>query len=959
MAFIVGELAAPVKIDSKPFEEGLKTTKKQGEDWASQMGTTFTKAGQGLDKIGTGLTTKVTLPIVGAGTAIVMTAANFEASMNRVRGLTGATGGDLEALKQQAKDLGATTQYSASQAADAMGFLAMAGFKANDIIGAMPGVLELAASAQMDLADAADITSNILTGYGKSVEELGHVNDVLVKAMTSANVDLRMLGESMKYAGPVAAGVGMQFEEVAAAIGMMGNAGIQGSMAGTALRGAISALVNPTKQAYEKMAKMGLVVTDSSGKLKSLTGIVQELENSGADAADIMELFGQRAGPAMIALVDQGSDALAEFTRNLEQSEGAAKAIASVNMEGTKGALLELKSAGEAVAISIAESGLLKNVTDTARGFADWLRKLSETNPEMLKTATNIALVVAAAGPLLSVTGKVSKGIGGTLTLAGKLNTGLLTLKATTPGATTVLGALGTKAATLGATAGPIALATVMLGGMAVAVARNVSEYRELTKEARALDSAMDKVADAFKNSKQEFEETSLKTAAAADLAQGYIDRLEELERSGLDNNEAQREYAGIVKRLNELIPDLNAVIDDQTGKVMGGTQALRDNTEAWKQNAVAQAMQKQLTQQVEAHTEALLDLTKAEIERDRKAEELREKQQRRDQLWRQALKEMGLSQKEWDALSQQGSGDKRGVEAGKLLATTSVYKEWHELASEVPKLEGGLKKLDKSVAKAQTVLDGLASELDQTEVATQKVLDTMAKTSAIKDFTKAIGLTDQAANTLIQTLGNVDYTVESLAEKFNITEEQAKALLDALRENSSAEDFAKALGISADAAQTLIDVLTEAAGGARAAGENVGDSFVEGVESKIADIEAIAQKAARSAERGFTTTLEIASPSKKGRRWGRDTVEGVALGMEDNLDLLQDASVAMGKVINFPGMDATSGSSHGAGSITNTVPINIHVYGQVTRDTVNEIGSVASKEVGRVLYDRGTVIQR
>ena len=152
-------------------------------------------AGPKMKAVGQSMTMGVTLPLTAAATAAAVAFGGFEKSMNRVRALTGATGKDFEALSTQAKDLGKSTAFSASEAADAMGFLAMAGFKTSEIVGAMPGVLELAAAAQLDLARAADITSNIMTGYGQTTEDLAHTNNVLVKAMTTANVDLSMLGE--------------------------------------------------------------------------------------------------------------------------------------------------------------------------------------------------------------------------------------------------------------------------------------------------------------------------------------------------------------------------------------------------------------------------------------------------------------------------------------------------------------------------------------------------------------------------------------------------------------------------------------------------------------------------------------------------------------------------------------------------------------------------------------------
>src|SRR5690606_23092297 len=182
----------------------------------------------------------------------------------------------LRLLAETARQLGADTQYSAAQAAEGMTYLAMAGFNVQQTIAAMPGVLQLAASAQLDLATAADIATNILTGYGLAVEELARVNDVLVSAMTGANTNLQQLGEAMKYAGPVASAAGLEFEEAAAAIALMGNAGIQGSMAGTSLRGAITRLLNPTRQVQDLIRELGLNTYDTNGNLVGMSEIISE-----------------------------------------------------------------------------------------------------------------------------------------------------------------------------------------------------------------------------------------------------------------------------------------------------------------------------------------------------------------------------------------------------------------------------------------------------------------------------------------------------------------------------------------------------------------------------------------------------------------------------------------------------------------------------------------------------------
>src|SRR5690606_36567281 len=238
-------------------------------------------------------------------------------------------------------------------------------------------------------------------------EELGRANDVLVKTFTRTNVDLSMLGESFKYAGPVAKSAGVAFEETAAAIGLMGNAGIQGSMAGTALRGAITRLLKPTAEVARTLQRLGDSATDSEGRLLSLVDIVRQLEESGATTGDMMAIFGQRAGPAMAALVDQGSDALRTLVRELETAGGTAKRIADVQMRGFRGALEELKSAFEALALAITGSGLLDGATKLTKEMARTVQAIAGLPRPVLLAGVAVAGLVAAIGPLLIVGGKL------------------------------------------------------------------------------------------------------------------------------------------------------------------------------------------------------------------------------------------------------------------------------------------------------------------------------------------------------------------------------------------------------------------------------------------------------------------------------------------------------------------------------------------------------------------------
>lgn len=376
----------------------------------------FRDASRNVNDFGKSMALRVTAPIVAFGGLTLRSAANFEAAMNKVGVLTNATGQDLKSLEAQARELGRTTQYSASQAAEAMSFLAMAGFNTEKIIGSMPGTLQLAAAANMDLAQAADIVSNVMTGYGFEAEQLTRINDVLVKAFTSANTDLTQFAEAMKIAGPVAKGMNLEFEETAAVIGIMGNAGFQASLAGTALRGTLSKLASPAKDAQKALGRLGIRksdIMDSTGQLKSLTEIIKVLEARGAGAADLLEIFGERAGPAMTAVLSQGSAAVTELTAKLQEAGGTAKRVADAQMKGAAGEVRKLASAFEGLQLAIADSGLLQWFTDAVRNMTDWVQGLSESSRTALKWGTIIAGIAALIAPLIIALGSLGLAING------------------------------------------------------------------------------------------------------------------------------------------------------------------------------------------------------------------------------------------------------------------------------------------------------------------------------------------------------------------------------------------------------------------------------------------------------------------------------------------------------------------------------------------------------------------
>ncbi len=414
----VGKLTAGLGLDTREFEMAIRQAERRMEQSSRamasslhQVGEQMQRTGKQMQSAGKKMSLYLTTPIVGFGAMALRTAGNFEKSMNRVAAISQATESDIASLEKQARDLGSTTQFSASEAADAMSYLAMAGFEVKEVMEAMPSTLNLAAAGQMEMADAADIVSNVMQGFGRDASQTEQTVDTMAKAFTSANTNLHELGEAMSYAAPMAKTYGIELEETTAAIGFLSDAGIKGGRAGTGFRQVLAQLA---KQADG----LGLNIRDASGRLLPFADILEEVEKQGLTTAEMVEALGTRAGPAFAVLMDRGADALRDYTGELENAGGTAERVAEQQMEGLNGSLKELRSAFEELQIAIAQSGLLDWVTALTRRLTEFTRRLSETNPSLLRWGTILGSVVAAMGPLIFVSGTLIRSMG-TLAKAG------------------------------------------------------------------------------------------------------------------------------------------------------------------------------------------------------------------------------------------------------------------------------------------------------------------------------------------------------------------------------------------------------------------------------------------------------------------------------------------------------------------------------------------------------------
>ena len=379
----------------------------------------------------------VTAAITGLGTAAVTTAATFESSMSQVQATMGITKdamsevdgqsvNTMDTLSALAKKMGAETAFSASQCAEALNYLALAGYDTQQMVDTLPTVLNLAAAGSMDLASASDMVTDAMSALGMGVEQAGTMVDQMAKTASSTNTSVAQLGEGILTIGATAKSVKGGTAELNTALGILANNGIKGAEGGTHLRNVILSLQSPTDKAADAMDALGLSVYDSEGNMRSLNDILGDLNTSmsGMTSADkqniISTIFNKTDLTSVNALLANTGDAWDELQSSIADSSGAAQQMADTQLDNLSGQLTILKSALEGLAISIGELLLpyIKAIVGGIQGFVDWLNSLDEGVKKVIVT---VGLIAAAVGPVLIVIGKVMSSVGTIMTTIPKL----------------------------------------------------------------------------------------------------------------------------------------------------------------------------------------------------------------------------------------------------------------------------------------------------------------------------------------------------------------------------------------------------------------------------------------------------------------------------------------------------------------------------------------------------------
>ena len=411
-----GTIMAYMDLDMSSFNGAIDMAGEQLSGFASGgVAGALGSIGAAVETAGRALTLGVTAPLMTAAGAAIQTGMQFDASMSNVYGLMSSLNlsqAQMDALRDTAREMGATTKFSASEAADAMGYMALAGWDDAQVIAGIPGVLNLAAAANMDLAKASDIVTDTMTPFGMAAERAGEAADVFAYAQANSNTTVEALGEAMKYAAPTADAFGMTLQDTAAAMGVLANAGIKGSQGGTTLNAMLRDMKNNAKNGAIAIGKTKVALTNADGSYRSYAAIIRDIDKatssmtaSQRDAA-LGAIFGDESLKGILATLKQGPDALDAMTEGMYACGGAAEDMAATMGDNLKGDLAILESGAQDMAIALSD-WLMPAARGVVQGITDMIGKFNALDDGTKNTIFRIGAMAAAAGPLLLNGGKV------------------------------------------------------------------------------------------------------------------------------------------------------------------------------------------------------------------------------------------------------------------------------------------------------------------------------------------------------------------------------------------------------------------------------------------------------------------------------------------------------------------------------------------------------------------------
>lgn len=701
--------------------------------FGEQTAQAFEAAGQAITAAGVAAAVK---EITGAFMECVGAAGDFEEAMSTIEALSQANARDMAALSAEAKDLGATTKFTAKEAGDAMGYMAMAGWDASDMLQGMDGVLQLAAASGEDLAMVSDIVTDSLSAFGLTAKDTAHFSDVLAAAATNSNTNVAIMGETFKMSASVAGALGYSIEDVAVAMGLMANSGVKGSIAGTALRNTFNGLLEGVTLTGAAFGEYEYSAIKADGTMKDFGATIDELRGyfeqmtEAERVANAQAIAGQRGYNGLLAILNATDADYASLTNSINNCTGAAQRMANVKLDNMNGQLTLMKSAWDALKTTIGEQfipemrGLYEIGTDVFGVVDDFVKE----NPALVRAVVTFTGVMGGAA--LAITG-----MNAAMTVFKALNVAAMFTNPVFLAA----GAIGALAA------GVMALTTAADDG--------VPSVKELSAAAREMGEAMDEASVAY-------EEAATQTLATAEVAGVYIDKLEQIEAAEGENAAQNQEYQNTLALLLRTMPELSDSISqttDQYGRstyaLETDTQTLRANTEELKKNAQARAYQEYLNSLYDEYGAVLMEAAENSIKLT------------------QAQTKLETAEKNWDAaLVRMNELSEEACENG-----TALTGEYYQLEDsirgyrdEMYEAERTIENLNKAMDKDAEAVAAAEAEFESAKEAVEQL------TGVTEEQTAAEAEAARQAQELQTVIEGVTGDMAALAEAYNETYEAA-----------------------------------------------------------------------------------------------------------------------------------------------------------------------------------------
>lgn len=848
--------------------------------------------------------TKAMKSIADAYMECVEVAGNFGQAMSAVEAIANSNTSEMAALTAEAKELGATTKFTAQQSANAMEYMAMAGWDAREMLNGMDGVINLAAAAGEDLAQVSDIVTDNLSAFGLKASDTAHFADVLAAAAANSNTNISIMGETFKSSSSVAGALGYSVEDVAVMVGLMANNAVKGSRAGTALRNIFNGLLGGVTLTAKAFGELDYSAVNSDGSMKGLMETVEDLRGYFSQMTEAervnnaMTIAGMRGYNGLLAILNATNEDFQSLYASINNCNGAAERMAKVKLDNLNGDITLMNSAMEALQSTIGEQ------------FNPELRELTQLKTELLNGLNDFIIENPALAKGV-MAGAAAFGVMGTAIIDA--NAAIKVFKALEL-ATLFTGPAGVL---LGVAAG-IAGVTAAVVGFVEATRDGGPAVRELTEAARELNEAIEEAGATC-------EDTTASTLAAADVANSYIDKLEAMGDMANASDKEQKQYQNTLALLLQVMPELSDCIStttDEYGRATytleTTTEALRANTEEWKRNAKAQAYQEYLNTLMEQYNGVMLEaaeneigLTQARYELEAASQKYNAAIERMNELWAEASEEADRQYREYGVL-----GDATGYLSQEYY---DLQNSLSDLSNEVWEAQSSVEAHEKAIAKDAEAVAAAEAEMNAAE-------------QAVNELTEAMGdYSDGQANTAAQESAVREALDGTMASVQALTEAYADAYDEAL------ESFSGQFGLFDEAkadAEATVAAAQEAL--------NTQLSFWQGYAANIAALKEISAEDLGVTQENYNALMEyVRSGTPEAAGLAADMVKAVNDG---NTQALTDLADTLGEI--------SASQEEAAGDVAEwTTGLNEQMD-QLIRDMKEEIGkldmSEEAKESGR-----------